>query len=156
MSMRTEINQSPSGEVTVVTTNKPYPYKGKMTSSTYVYPSAEACRKDLVREKFCTDTIEQSRGLSSAIVIISSLTLAADKFLPGHPIPEDPFAVTILCSVALGLVLLYTKRTHEETDSRVLSFNVTFPPNLKPVTFSPREYFSTLKIPFLHRRPRIT
>jgi|GEM_PF-2832891 hypothetical protein len=145
-----EINLLPNGEVLVTTKGNSFGSLNNIhledfqEETSYRYLSVDELRASLVREKFQIDILKRGGGWVPSLGIGLFATSVVDN---------NPFTRMIEISVGYSLVYygaLLKKHGEEnkpQTDSRVKAFNETFP-ELKPVKFSPREYFSTMRLPF--------
>jgi len=162
-----KITEQPDGKVSVVTWGDD-PKTGREVLAAladgpkrYQYPSVEKLRDTLFRQKFYTEVAKKGGfyvsigGLSLAFV--SSL---AANFLPLNEqqqtatdlIFNGGLILSISTRVITGILMKDSIDVYKrKVDSRVKEFNGNFRklhPGLKPVYFSPREYFSTMRLPF--------
>lgn len=122
---------------------------GEHTEETrLVYPSVEELRKSLVKRKFHSQILSQSGRLAEYTGAALWLTAGCVTSTSFTSVSQ----LLLGSSLYLGGILIQKQRGKEsEVNSQIRAFNKTFR-DLKPVCFSPRDYLSTIRIPFLNEK----
>lgn len=162
-----KITEQPDGKVSVVTWGEEPKTASQVLAAladgpkTYEYPSVEKLREALVRQKFHAELAKKG----GFYVSIGGLSLAfvsklAANYLPLNEVQQvatdlifkGGLILSISTKVTTGILMKDSVDVYKQkVDSRVKEFNGNFRklhPELDPVFFSPREYLSTLRLPF--------
>lgn len=162
MSYEVKIDQLSEGRIILTTkyraweSNKGYA-RSHMEENSYTFPSVAELRKSLIREKFHSEVarMDGTAIASTGVYLFLHIGVSNNIFTNlNKGIPISGLTTLVLASTGFlmwGGMILREKgdSAKYKTDQKINEFNKTFP-ELKPVTFSPRDYLSTFKLPFKH------